>query len=143
MSRGSFIAIIVVLAAWVAVIHNQIQRNENQLRGIAAKQEMLQRQIDSIPRQPIQITPKPNSIKLLEVSCYTPVESHGAVGRTEGVSAATFQYPIGTRIYIEGIGERVVETHTAARFANRVDVWMVDYDACIQFGVQTRKVWAI
>lgn len=75
------------------------------------------------------------------VSCYTGIENDGATGRVDGVSAATWRYPIGTWLFIEGIGKRRVDTVPSQRFADRIDVWFgYDYAACIRFGVQTRHV---
>lgn len=78
------------------------------------------------------------------ISCYTGWESHGANGRNDGVSVATYLYPQGSRLWIEGIGERIVETVTNTKYADRVDVWLgdgpEDYERCLEFGVQMRRV---
>lgn len=75
----------------------------------------------------------------VEISCYTPAESHGANGRIDGVSVATYRYPIGTWIEIEGLGKRRVDTRTAKRYGYRIDVWMSP-EECKEWGLQYRTV---
>ena len=79
----------------------------------------------------------------IEVSCYTGIESHGADGRNDW-SAATYRFPQGTWLDIEGFGEKRVETVTAEAYAHRVDVWFgetqEDYDRCIEFGTKMLNV---
>lgn len=78
------------------------------------------------------------------ISCYTSVESKGANGIEDGVSVATYQFPQGTWIEIEGIGKRRVDTVTSKTYSDRIDVWFGDsYEECLQFGVQERQVWVI
>lgn len=50
---------------------------------------------------------------------------------------------LGTHIWIENIGERIVTDRTAQRFDGRIDVFMNDKQQCVQFGKQKRKVWII
>lgn len=76
-----------------------------------------------------------------EVTCYTGVESHGADGREDGVSIASYRYPQGTWINIEGIGDRRVDTVTAEKYAHRIDVWFgMDYKKCLEFGIQQLQI---
>ena len=83
------------------------------------------------------------SFKTVLVSCYTGIESHGANGRNPW-SVATYLYPQGTKLHIEGFGDKTVETVTSKKYSNRVDVWFgetqEDYDRCIQFGTRHLKV---
>jgi len=82
--------------------------------------------------------------ELTPISCYTGWESHGANGREDGVSVATYLYPQGTWIHIDGIGDRRVDTVTSTKYADRVDVWTgdsyEDYLECLDWGVQYREV---
>jgi len=59
-----------------------------------------------------------------------------------GYTVASNWFPIGTRIYIEGIGERVV-TDTGGMSNNVIDIYMGDPEACYQFGRQTAEVYVI
>lgn len=82
--------------------------------------------------------------KVIEVSCYTGIESHGANGRNPW-SVATYLYKQGTKLYIEGYGDKVVETVTAKKYSYRIDMWFgdkqEDHDRCIQFGIKKLKVY--
>ena len=63
---------------------------------------------------------------------------------TDGYSVACNSLPFGTRIYIEGIGERVVEDRGPDSMSGAwLDVYMDSYDACVQWGVQYRDVYII
>lgn len=57
----------------------------------------------------------------------------------EGVIAAN-HLPIGTKVMIEGFGNRVftVEDRMNKRYNKRIDIWFRDYDDAVKFGV--RKV---
>jgi len=59
-----------------------------------------------------------------------------------GYTCASNYYPIGTRLYIEGLGERVV-TDTGGMSNNVIDIYMGDVEACYQFGRQTAEVYVI
>ena len=60
----------------------------------------------------------------------------------EGITVASNYFPIGTRLWIEGIGERVVQD-TGGMSNNVVDIYMGDPAACIQFGRQSAEVHVI
>lgn len=59
-----------------------------------------------------------------------------------GYTVASNWFPIGTRLYIEGIGERVV-TDTGGMSNNVIDIYMGDPEVCWQFGRQTAEVYVI
>jgi len=61
---------------------------------------------------------------------------------TEGFTVASNTFPIGTRLYIEGIGERVVED-TGGMSGDVIDIYMGDPSECIQFGRQAGAVYVI
>ena len=48
--------------------------------------------------------------------------------------AASRSIPLGTRIYIEGLGWRTVEDRTAKRFDGRVDVYFRSHAEALKFG---------
>ena len=60
----------------------------------------------------------------------------------EGYSVASNYYPIGTRLYIEGVGERVV-TDTGGMSSGVIDLYLGDEETCIQFGRQSANVYVI
>lgn len=61
---------------------------------------------------------------------------------TEGYTIASNTLPIGTRVYIEGIGERTVED-TGGMAGNVIDIYMGDPGTCVQFGRQSGAVYII
>lgn len=58
---------------------------------------------------------------------------------TAGYTVACNSLPLGTRIYIEGYGEYTVEDR-GGMADNVIDIYMGDYDSCIQFGRRTATV---
>jgi 3D (Asp-Asp-Asp) domain-containing protein len=82
----------------------------------------------------------PNEAKTVLTTCYTSKESHGANGRNPW-SVATRIYPQGTRLWIDGFGEKVVETVHASYLSPRIDIWFSDdYEGCLKYGAQKRNV---
>lgn len=61
---------------------------------------------------------------------------------TVGYTCASNYFPMGTKLYIEGVGVRVVED-TGGMSNNVVDVYMGDPGTCIQFGRQVGQVYVI
>lgn len=66
--------------------------------------------------------------------------SYPAVGYT----IACNSLPFGTKVYIDGIGERVVEDRGGAYHPDKwIDLYLGDYDSCINFGIQYLDVYLI
>lgn len=61
---------------------------------------------------------------------------------TGGYTVACNSLPLGTRIYIEGYGEYVVEDR-GGMSDSVIDIYLGDYDTCIQFGVQGANVYIV
>ena len=61
---------------------------------------------------------------------------------TLNYTIASNSIPMGSRVYIEGYGEFVVED-TGGMSSNVIDVYMGDYSTCIQFGRRTANVYLI
>lgn len=61
---------------------------------------------------------------------------------TCGYTAACNSLPLGTRIYIEGMGEYVIEDRGGVD-DSVIDIYMGDVDTCLQFGVQYADVYII
>lgn len=59
-----------------------------------------------------------------------------------GYTVASNSIPMGSRIYIEGYGEYVVEDR-GGMAASVIDVYMGDYNTCIQFGRRKAKVYLV
>lgn len=61
---------------------------------------------------------------------------------TAGYTCASNYFPIGTKLYIEGVGVRVVED-TGGMSNNVVDVYLGDAQECIEFGRWNTEVYVI
>lgn len=48
--------------------------------------------------------------------------------------------PFGTVVWIDGIGERIVEDRTNSRFEGRYDVFMESQADCLEWGIQERII---
>jgi len=58
------------------------------------------------------------------------VTASGAMATVGRTIAASSEFPFGTRLYIEGIGERVVEDRGGAIGGGRIDVLCHDHEEC-------------
>ena len=63
------------------------------------------------------------------------------VKATEGVTVAMSKdIPFGTKIYIDGIGERIVQDRGGAIKGNRIDLYFDSHQEALNFGRQTKEV---
>jgi 3D (Asp-Asp-Asp) domain-containing protein len=59
----------------------------------------------------------------------------------EGVTVAgPRRIPFGTRVYIEGVGERVVQDRLARKYDSRFDVYFQSHQDALEFGKKTLKI---
>ena len=70
------------------------------------------------------------------------ITSSGAKA-VEGVTVAADinELPFGTEIYIEGLGERVVQDVGGSIKGNKIDVFCETHEQALAFGVQYKKVY--
>lgn len=61
---------------------------------------------------------------------------------TCGYTVASNYFALGTRIYIEGYGTYVVEDR-GGMSSNVIDIYMGDYNTCIQFGRRSANVYVV
>lgn len=61
---------------------------------------------------------------------------------SKGYTIACNSLPLGTRVYIEGYGFYTVEDR-GGMADNVIDIYLGDYDECIEFGVQEADVYLI
>lgn len=59
----------------------------------------------------------------------------------EGVTVACAILPAGTRVKIEGYGERIVQDTGAGVRGKHLDVFMESHSQCLKHGIQYREVW--
>lgn len=54
--------------------------------------------------------------------------------------AAPRSIPLGTRVYIKGIGARIVQDRTAKRFDGRIDLFVGSKEEALMWGKKTLEV---
>jgi 3D (Asp-Asp-Asp) domain-containing protein len=82
------------------------------------------------------------SLGVFVITCY---DLAGRTASGSGTSLATVAVdptviPLGTRIYIQGVGVRVAQDTGGAIRGHRLDLWEPSYSACTAWGVQSRSV---
>ena len=78
-----------------------------------------------------------------EITCYALRGStaSGAPVAVDGVAVDPRVIPLGTEVYIEGIGWTVARDTGGVIKGNIIDIWRASRAECIQFGRQHREVW--
>ena len=60
---------------------------------------------------------------------------------TQGITVAMNKsIPFGTKIYIDSVGERIVQDRGGAIKGNRIDLYFSDHQSALNFGRQTKQV---
>lgn len=73
--------------------------------------------------------------------CYTGKRTASGTWPKHGTIAADPRVlPFGTKVYIPGYGEGVVEDTGRLIKGNRIDVYIPSYDACIEWGIKEMEV---
>jgi 3D (Asp-Asp-Asp) domain-containing protein/ribosomal protein L24E len=77
-------------------------------------------------------------------TCYTGGgnTATGTPASTNEVAVDPGVIPLGTRLWIDGIGERIAEDTGGDIHGNRVDIYQDSYDYCVQYGVQNVEIYA-
>lgn len=77
------------------------------------------------------------------VTCYD-LGGHTATGATPSTQTVAVDprvIPLGTRIDIAGVGDRIAQDTGGAIKGHRLDIWEPTYSQCAAWGVQDRQVW--
>jgi 3D (Asp-Asp-Asp) domain-containing protein len=69
-----------------------------------------------------------------------PRTASGQVPKDGITCAAPRRIPFGTRLYIQGVGERIVQDRLAKRFDSRIDIFMSNHTNAVRFGIRTNVV---
>lgn len=124
-------------AALISASDERIAYLENQV-------DALQNQIDCAElEKAISTTRGSERPDLQTVTAYTWTGDKTASGTwpEEGRTVAgPRNVPFGTVVWIDGIGERIVEDRTHERFDGRWDVYMDKESDCLNWGIQEREV---
>lgn len=81
-----------------------------------------------------------------EITAYEETGNNCANGNypTVGHTIACNSLDFGTVVYIDGVGERVVEDRGGSYHGdNWIDLYLGDVDTCYQWGIQYRDVWLV
>ena len=63
------------------------------------------------------------------------------VKAVEGVTVATdSSIPFGTKVYIDGVGERIVQDRGSAIKGKKIDLYFENHQSALNFGRQTKQV---
>ncbi len=97
------------------------------------------------PAQAVQASSTPGGTYLgvFGVTCYdnAGTTASGAYTNTQTVAVDPSVIPIGTHIWIAGVGERIAEDTGGAIKGDRLDIWEPTYQDCANWGYQNRGVW--
>lgn len=94
---------------------------------------------------------KAQSFEVFKITAYCPCKmccgksdgiTYSGIKAVEGVTVAADlnKFPIGTEIFIEGIGRRIVQDKGGSITGNRIDVFMSDHKKALRFGLKERWV---
>jgi 3D (Asp-Asp-Asp) domain-containing protein len=78
-----------------------------------------------------------------EITCYSihGTTASGAPTSEDGVAVDPNVIPMGSHIYIDGLGWKWARDTGGAIKGNRIDIWKNTSDECVQWGRQYRQVW--
>lgn len=79
------------------------------------------------------------------VTCYdlTGPTASGQLAGPQSVAVDPSVIPLGSRIYVDGVGLRVADDTGGAIIGDHVDIWEPTYSQCAQWGVQDRAVYRV
>ena len=138
---------IVILLMAVFIATTGFQETETEEQRIKAKAEEIRIRETAKVQELIDKDaerPKRTLLGIYELTAYEWTGNPCSNGNypTEGYTVACNSLALGTRIYIEGYGEYTVEDR-GGMAGNVIDIYMGDYDSCIQFGRRTAEVYII
>ncbi|MGC8512394.1 MAG: 3D domain-containing protein [Acidimicrobiales bacterium] len=100
------------------------------------------------PQSPLGATPASSSpgslLGTFVVTCYDLAgdTASGTPTSMATVAVDPSVIPLGTRLYISGVGVRYAQDTGGAIIGNRLDVWEPSYGQCMSWGVRTETVWS-
>lgn len=91
----------------------------------------------------VVISPQGTSLGTFVVTCYDLQGRTASGAPTSQITVAVDPrvIPLGTHIYIDGVGTRVAQDTGGAIVGKRLDIWEPTYAQCAAWGVETRQVW--
>jgi 3D (Asp-Asp-Asp) domain-containing protein len=88
------------------------------------------------------VSPSGASLGTFVVTCY---DDHGTTASGAGTGSSTVAVdpsviPLGSKIDIAGVGDRVAQDTGGAIKGRRLDIWLPTASDCARWGVQSRQV---
>lgn len=79
------------------------------------------------------------------VTCYdlTGATASGDLAGLQSVAVDPQVIPLGTEIYVQGVGERTADDTGGAIIGNHIDIWEPTYTACADWGVRERAIYRV
>jgi 3D (Asp-Asp-Asp) domain-containing protein len=90
-------------------------------------------------------SPSGASLGTFEITCYD-LQGRTASGAETSMSTVAVDpsvIPLGTTIYIAGVGDRTAQDTGGAIVGHRLDIWEPTYADCAAWGVQYHSVWRV
>ena len=90
-------------------------------------------------------TPPSTYLGTFLVTCYdlTGATASGALAGPQSVAVDPRVIPLGTEVFVAGVGDRTADDTGGAIIGNHIDIWESTYTACADWGVQDRAVFRI
>lgn len=143
---------LICLAMVIYIAYTYSTRNIEPVGEIVQQSEIITPIAETKPQA--EILPHKEYLGEFIVTAYCPCVK--CTGRGDGITfsgikaaegvtvgADLTRHPIGTKLYIEGIGERVVQDKGNAIKGNRLDLFKISHNSCLEFGKQKLKVWRV
>jgi 3D (Asp-Asp-Asp) domain-containing protein len=118
------------------------EAHETPVRHVAEAHKTLVRHIAG-PEQPSQPARVP--LGTFVVTCYDlyGYTADGAVAGMESVAVDPSVIPLGTTIYVPGIGERTADDTGGMIIGNHIDIWEPTYGQCADWGVRYLPIYRV
>lgn len=147
----STIMLIVLLATNVKAEEDLIKYNK-----LPIKVETLEHNIDNTTKKEnsevLQLisNKKSGKTETMTITAYCPCRK--CCGKTDGITASNIKavegvtvamdksIPFGTKVYIDGVGERIVQDRGGSIKGNKLDIFFNDHQTALNFGRQRKQV---
>ena len=77
------------------------------------------------------------------ITCYSlrGTTASGASVAEDGIAVDPRVIPLGSRVYVDGLGWKIARDTGSAIKGNKIDVWNPSSSYCRSWGRQAREVW--
>lgn len=132
------------------VARSQVEDAHSRARERAIQENSKKAQSGNDEKSVNTVTTQKNENGIYTITAYCPCVK--CCGKTNGITASGVKavegvtvampksIPFGTRIHIDGVGERIVQDRGGAIKGNKIDLYFDSHEEALQFGRQKRKV---